>query len=69
MNPTQLANKIKEIMSNEELYNNYLTFKTQSISNRFNDIILQSYIHPNLMCRLCSLGHLARNEYNNTIHE
>lgn len=72
LNPKQLADLIKQINKDETAYNQYFRFKREPnkdveidekfypLSKSFIDVTLKSYIHPNVLCRLCEYGLLAR---------
>ena len=53
LTPQQLADKLNRLSSNEEEYNKYFAFKKQPLSKEFEDMALMSYVHPNVLCRLC----------------
>eukprot|EP01032_Pedospumella_encystans_P015845 gene15845-18102_t len=53
MDPKQLADKLTFLASNQEEYNKYFAFKSQALSKDFEDMALMSYVHPNVVCRLC----------------
>jgi hypothetical protein len=44
MNPKQLATKLKELLENEEAYNQYFEFKKAPISENFLNVALMSYV-------------------------
>jgi len=53
LNPKQLADKLTFLASNEEEYNKYFAYKSQPLSKDFENMALMSYVHPNVVCRLC----------------
>lgn len=53
MAPHQVAAIVKKLENDEDLYNNYMAYKSKPISQQFHQIALDSFTHPNVMCRLC----------------
>ena len=53
LNPQQLAEKLKFLASNEIEYNKYFEYKKVPLSQDFQEMALKSYVHPNVLCRLC----------------
>ncbi len=61
MNPKQLAAIVKELSQNEEEYNKYFAFKQRPIAQHFQDITDMSYVHPNVVKRLCDYAFKQQN--------
>lgn len=53
LSPKQLAELLKKIAADEREYNQYLAFKKDPLPTSFEEIALLSYVHPNVLCRLC----------------
>lgn len=56
LTPLELAEKLKAIDSDRKLYDSYFAFKKRSLSPEFQSIGEMSYVHPNLMARLCNFA-------------
>jgi hypothetical protein len=54
MSPQELAKYLKDLSQDESRYNHFMDFKQRPISTEFENIALQSYTHPNVLCRLCN---------------
>lgn len=54
MSPKELGALINKIAKDEVLYNSYFQFKSRPMSSEFEHMALMSYIHPNVLCRLCN---------------
>ncbi len=53
LTPKQLADRLTALGNSEVEYNRYFAFKKQPLSKEFEDMALKSYVHPNVLCRLC----------------
>ena len=53
LTPVQLAELLKRVATDETEYNHYLAFKKDPLPSSFEEIALLSYVHPNVLCRLC----------------
>lgn len=56
MFPAQLAVLLHELENDEKRYSRYLAFKRAPLSERFQEMALRSYTHPNVLCRLCEFA-------------
>jgi hypothetical protein len=62
MNANQIANMIKSLGNDEEKYNAYMKYKQEPLPESFKRITLQSYTHPNVICRLCEYAQKQKNK-------
>jgi hypothetical protein len=53
LNPRQLADKLLALSADERAYNAYFEFKQRPLREAFQEMALMSYVHPNVLCRLC----------------
>jgi hypothetical protein len=51
--PIELATLLKRTAGNKNEYNSYFNYKQKPLSEEFRDIMLKSYTHPNILCRIC----------------
>jgi len=60
LSPVQLAELLKRLAADETEYNHYLAFKKDPLPAAFEDIALLSYVHPNVLCRLCDYAVMSQ---------
>lgn len=60
MSPKELATLLKRLGSNEKEYEKYFLFKQRPITESFQSIVDMSYVHPNVLCRVCSYAHSSQ---------
>jgi hypothetical protein len=60
MNPKQLADLLTQIGSDQKAYESYFTFKQRPIDPQFQSIVDMSYVHPNVLQRVCSYAHTQK---------
>lgn len=65
LSPKDLADQLKRIGNDESEYKRFLKFKETGVRKEFEEVALRSYIHPNVLCRLCGYGLLARDSIDN----
>ena len=53
LSPRQLADHLLALSTNEAAYEAHFAFKAQPLSADFERMTLTSYVHPNVLCRLC----------------
>jgi hypothetical protein len=53
LNPKQLADLLTSIIANENKYDEYFAFKKKPISESFRQMGEMSYVHPNVVKRIC----------------
>jgi hypothetical protein len=53
LSPQQLAQRLTYLAAHEQEYNAYFAFKQQPLAPAFEEMALKSYVHPNVLCRLC----------------
>jgi hypothetical protein len=56
LSPKELADLMKKISSNEQQYNSYFSFKQRPITSSFYEIGNMSYVHPNVVKRICDFS-------------
>ena len=54
LSAAELGKLIVQLSQDERAYNKYFEFKQRPMSKDFESIALMSYIHPNVLCRLCN---------------
>jgi hypothetical protein len=62
LTPKQLADLLKSIGQDEKKYQQYLSFKQHPISPHFQEIVDMSYVHPNVVVRLCDYAQQRNNQ-------
>lgn len=60
MSPKELATLLKRLGSNEKEYEKYFLFKQRPITESFQSIVDMSYVHPNVLRRVCSYAHSSQ---------
>lgn len=60
LEPQKLAELIKSLSKDKDAYAKFFAFKSRPIAPSFADVALKSYIHPNVLCRFCSYGQIAK---------
>ena len=60
MTPKQLAEHLTLINLNTTMYNSYLAYKNRPVPENFDRIALNSFSHPNVLCRLCEWANSKR---------
>jgi len=60
MTARQLADKLLATSANEALYNSYFAYKARKIPGSFDRLALNSFTHPNVLCRLCEYVHAKK---------
>ncbi|KAJ1439633.1 hypothetical protein B484DRAFT_427673 [Ochromonadaceae sp. CCMP2298] len=53
LSPQQLADLLLRLSKDEKEYSTYFAFKQQPLSAQFTHMAMQSYVHPNVLCRMC----------------
>jgi hypothetical protein len=53
LNPRQLADKLLALSTDESAYEAHFEFKQRPLPEAFQEMALMSYVHPNVLCRLC----------------
>ena len=53
MTAEALGSLLNRLASSEEDYSQFFAFKSQPLSPSFVNMTLLSYVHPNVLCRLC----------------
>ena len=54
MSPRILADLLLNLGKDEQSYNKHFSFKQKPFSKEFEEMTLKSYVHPNVLCRICS---------------
>ena len=64
MTPKQLATLLNTLAKDERKYSAFLDFKAHPLPARFVEMAWQSYVHPNVLCRICDyhFNHLKKNK-------
>lgn len=58
--PKELADMLKSLDQNQDEYNKYFEFKKYPLKEEFIRITKMSYMHPNVLCRMCELAHVIK---------
>lgn len=53
LTPIQLATMLKKIAKSQVKYDAYFEFKNHPLSGQFQSIAAMSYVHPNVLSRIC----------------
>lgn len=53
MTPSELADLVKRLASDEKAYSKFFAFKEKPIPSHFVKVASMSYTHPSALCRLC----------------
>lgn len=61
MNPEALSQLLLSLSSDETKYNKYFEFKARPLTSKFQEMALMSYVHPNVLCRLCEYASVRKN--------
>jgi len=56
----QLADKLIATSADEAVYNSYFAYKSRKLPENFNRLALNSFTHPNVLCRLCEYVHAKK---------
>jgi len=57
LTPIQLATMLKDIAKSQTKYDAYFEFKKRPLSEQFQSIAAMSYVHPNVLSRICDYAH------------
>jgi hypothetical protein len=60
LNPKELASLMKKLVNDENEYNKYFQFKSRPVAAHFQTITEMSYVHPNVVKRLCDYAFQQR---------
>jgi hypothetical protein len=55
---SNLVYRCLQVVKDEAQYSKYLSFKQRPLSKEFQDMALMSYVHPNVLCRLCEYANI-----------
>ena len=53
LSPKELADLLQSYISNEQKYQSFFAFKQRPISQEFIEMTQRSYVHPNVVRRIC----------------
>ena len=53
MKAAELGALLNRLASNEQEYNKFFEFKKYPLASHFEEMAQMSYVHPNVLCRVC----------------